>query len=479
MPENFHMGNSPVRFTTTEVTHFVLLALASALVLFADASIKELHGTAVFYASLVREIVDSGNPMLIYTDDRAYFIKPPLVLWTSAAVSKVFGLTNFSVTLTSRLAGVGVILLTYILVRRWWSHPVAWLSALAVLTNSTFVQFTATMRMDSLMMLGFLLTLNGWFYRRASWGPAALFGGVTIAVLSKGPLGFAAVPLIVLHAWLLGAQQPLERRQWRWAILLLPIVVWYGTLVALHGLRPFTEFGIDTLRVSAAPHLNVWQSIVDEYLIKPARRYWPWLPFMVWGGIITVRHVFDRSSRREARMNSLWLLIWLAVVFIGSALKPDHDIRYLYPAIPVLGLMAAVAIASLTRDRLHYSVPFIILIAIVGILLLQRDERLHTDNRNTIAAIRAELAAPPQTLAIGGFPVRLEQPRRQNTHRDWVHFYTGSAPEVLSWDQVRRNPPSFAAGVFMTNSRGHVERLAEFGLHAKYVTTEMIFAVPK
>ena len=236
-----------------------------------------MHGTAVFYASLVREIVDSGDPMLIYTDERAYFIKPPLVLWMSATFAEIYGLSNFTVTLTSRLAGVGVVFLTYILIRRWWSHPVAWLSALAVLTNSTFVQFTATMRMDSLMMLGFLLSLNGWFYRGASWSPIALFGGVTIAVLSKGPLGFAGIALILLHAFLLRTPV-LVRRDWWWALLLLPIVMWFGTLFVLHGVRPFSEFGVDTLRISTAPHLNAWQSIFDEYLAKPARRYWHGFP---------------------------------------------------------------------------------------------------------------------------------------------------------------------------------------------------------
>jgi len=82
-------------------------------------------------------------------------------------------------------------------------------------------------------------------------------------------------------------------------------------------------------------------------------------------------------------------------------------------------------------------------------------------------------------LAIGGYPERLDQPRRQNTHRDWVHFYIGTAPEVMSWDQVRRESPSLDDGVFLTNSRGHSERLTEFGLEEKHVTTEMIFAVPK
>ena len=321
------MSESSTRYTRVQISHLVLLVIASVLILFAEASIKELHGTAVFYASLVREIIDSGNPMLIYTDERAYFIKPPLVLWMSAAFAKIYGLSNFTVTLTSRLAGVGVVFLTYVLIRRWWSHPIAWLSALAVLTNSTFVQFTATMRMDSLMMFGFLLSLNGWFYRTAWWSPIALFSGITIAVLSKGPLGFAAIPLILLHAFLLRTPV-LAKRDWWWALLLLPILMWFGTLFVFHGFRPFSEFGVDTLRVSTMPHLNAWQSIFDEYLVKPARRYWPWIPFMLVGIFIACRGIFDRTLDHDSRINYFWLLIWFAVVFISSALKPDHDIRY-------------------------------------------------------------------------------------------------------------------------------------------------------
>ncbi|HCU89414.1 MAG TPA: hypothetical protein DGR97_05710, partial [Gammaproteobacteria bacterium] len=174
-----------------------------------------------------------------------------------------------------------------------------------------------------------------------------------------------------------------------------------------------------------------------------------------------------------------WLLVWLLVVFAGSALKPDHDIRYLYPALPVLGFFSALAITTLTQNRLPTFVPGIILFIVVIILIIRYEKPGQVDTRETIEAIRADLMPGAPILAIGGYPVRLDKPRRQNTHRDWVHFYIGSAPMVMSWDQVRKNRPDFSNGVFLTNSRGHVERLAELQLDAKHVTTEMIFARPK
>lgn len=460
-----------------EKLQLTLLAALGVVVLFADASIKELHGTAVFYASLVREIIDARDPMLIYTDEHAYLLKPPLLVWLSALSCKLFGLTNFGVTFVSRLAGVGVVLLTYALLRRWWSHPIAWVAAFAVLTNSTFVQFTATLRMDSLLQFGLLLSLTGWAYREASWGAAAMFGGITIAVLSKGPLGLASIPLILCHAMLLRTR-PVPRGGWRWMVLLLPVVLWYGALAGLHGDRPFTELGADTLRATAAPQLDAWGSIYQEYVVKPLRRYWPWLPFIVIGGLIAARRVFLTGIERPMRMTYLWVLLWLATVVVTAVLKPDRDIRYLYPALPVLGLFAGIAVTMLTRERLPTWVPAGLLVIITVAVLLPGSWR-GSDTRGTIEQIRTQIAPNAPTLAVGGYPVPPEQPRRQNTHRDWVHFYTGSVPRVLSWDQVRKMSPDLSAGVFLTRSRGHQDRLAEFGLEAQYLTREMIFAVPQ
>ena len=462
-----------------ERLHVAILAVLSVMVLFTDASIKELHGTAVFYASLIREIIDTGDPLLIYTDDRAYLLKPPLVVWLSTLSCKVFGLNNFGVTFVSRFAGVGVVLLSYVLIRRWWSHPVAWLAAFAILTNSTFVQFTATLRMDSLLMFGLLMSVVGWAYRDANWGAAALFGGITIAVLSKGPLGFAAAPLILAHALLLRSS-PLPTKGWRWSLLLLPIVAWYATLVGFHGAKPFVELSADTLRGTATPQLDVWQSIYQEYLVKPARRYWPWLPLMLFGAMIAVRRSFDNRLMHDMRIHYLWVLLWILVVLATAALKPDHDIRYLYPALPVLGLFTGLAIAKITGDRLPTWGPVTMLVVVsVGILLHEYNPQPGHDTRTTIAAIRAASEGSNEMLAIGGYPVPPGQPRRQNTHRDWVHFYTGSVPRVLSWSEVQDSRPDMSNGVFLTESRGHQDRLAAFDLDAKFITNEMIFAVPK
>ena len=450
------------------------------MILFADAVVKELHGTAVFYASLIREIVTSGDPMSIYADEHAYLLKPPLVVWLSALSSHGFGLNNFGVTFISRLAGVGVVLLTYALLRRWWSHPVAWFAAFVVLSNSTFVQFTATLRMDSMLLLGILLSLVGWVYLDKRWAGAALFGGLTVAVLSKGPLGFAPLVLIGTHMMLRGGQSQSRSFSWWWALLLLPIALWYGWLILAHGVAPILELGADAVRPSAAPHISARDSIMLEYIVKPARRYWPWLPLILMGAVLAVRRALDQRESITSRIHHRWILVWFIGVIAIAVLKPDRDIRYLYPALPAFGLFAGIAFARLSRDRLPRWVPLTLLIIIsLGLLFPFSEVLKHKDTRSEIHAIRETLASQQTALAIGGYPVPPDSPRRQNTHRDWIHFYTGVVPRVLSWDQAEASYTPDENGVFMTRSRGHEQYLKKFNLAPKYVTTEMIYAVPK
>jgi hypothetical protein len=182
----------------------------------------------------------------------------------------------------------------------------------------------------------------------------------------------------------------------------------------------------------------------------------------------------------DMRRHYLWAIAWILAVLGTAMAKPDHDIRYLYLGLPVLGLFAGIAVAALSRERLAPWVPAAVLVVmLVAAVVHHYSGGALRDTRAEIRAIRSAVAAVPQTLAIGGFPVPPLQARRQNTHRDWIYFYTATVPRVLSWGQARRAGTDFSRGVFLTNSRGHEKRLDEFNLVAKYVTTEMIFAVPR
>lgn len=452
--------------------------------MFVGATTKELHGTSVFYGSLIRELVESGDPLYIFRGADAYLLKPPLLMWLGVAGSKVFGLTQFGVTFAPRLAGVLVVVLTYAVLRRLFGLTAAWFAALTLITNSTFIQFSATLRMDSLLLLGILLSMAGWLYRERAWWGAAFYGGIAIGVLSKGPLGLTPLVLIPLHALLAG--EPLQARRFlRWsAVLLLPIVLWYGFLVAEHGVRPFTELASDALKPSGIQGISTWDAIASEYLYKPARRYWPWLPFIVAGFFILAQRVFSARLSRDERANAAWILIWFITTVIVAAVKPDRDIRYLYPALPAMTAFSGVALAALFKQRLPDWLLNTVLAAIVaGAVLNALGIWNRNDTRGTIATMQAEAASRPEPrsplIAIGGYPLDPGRLRRQNTHRDWIHFYLGEVPIVYDWRALQLGRVDLSNGVYLTNSRGYQARLAEFSLRSRYTSDEMIFALPK
>ena len=100
------------------------------------------------------------------------------------------------------------------------------------------------------------------------------------------------------------------------------------------------------------------------------------------------------------------------------------------------------------------------------------------DTRPVIAAMIDELKIHDSPLrALGGYPIPPSQARRQNTHRDWIHFYLGREPQVLSWKQISPSEIKSGDAFFLTNNRTHEQRLAEYRLTAKYKTIEMVYAI--
>ncbi len=465
---------------------WLILMTLSGLVMFANAAIDELHATAVFYAALAREIVEHGDPLYIFTGAEAYLLKPPLLIWCCALAMKVFGYTHFAATVAPRAFGFICVALTYSLVRRVANPRVAVIAAFIVLTNSTFVQFGTSLRMEPAMLAGILLAVRGYLDRDRPLGSIAMFGGLSIALLSKGPISLMAVPIMLLHWWLV----PDSRRRGLWwpgVVMLSPILAWYGFLIFEHGLAPVFSLTEDFARPSSNPDLNFWQSAWLEYGVRPAMRYWPWLPFMLLGLLLPLWRSFVKptTGRREASpQTENWLIAWTVLIVLGSVTKPDHDIRYLYPAIPALAALAAVVIErALTR------LPGAIVAGIAALLVFAICWYVSTtdfgrDRRDALAQMRLHVAAHAQDylhpVIIEGYLIPPNSSRWQNTHRDWVYYYLGVEPILAPPPRTPAHNAAIAAAPYVLASRsaGHAARLAELGFRPLIATNEFVLAVP-
>ncbi|MGH8595708.1 MAG: ArnT family glycosyltransferase, partial [Gammaproteobacteria bacterium] len=339
---------SPTRDNRTAL---MLLSALAVVVSFGDIGIQELHGTAAFYAALSREMLDAGDFLAPFHGPHAYLLKPPLALWLSALSSAILGINDFAMTLPSRLGGLGCIGITYLLGRRLYGAIGGWFAALIFLTNGIYIQFTTNYRMDSLMTFGALLTLWGYLNLRADRGAAALFSGIAIAALTKGPMIFAIILIFVPHALVANPNRQIARslRYW-WVLLLLP-GAWYGYLWLAHGNELTAQLNYDFWRGDTAVGLSAWDSAIHEYVTKPWRRLLPWLPFMLIGIVVAIR---DCATRRVplARRADIALILGLFVLnLVIAAIKPDPDVRYLYPSLPLLSILTGRVMARLTAER--------------------------------------------------------------------------------------------------------------------------------
>ena len=461
-----------------------LLAL-SAAVLLAGAAARELHGTPTFYASLIREMVDARDPLVIFRGPEAYLLKPPLLLWLGALASEVLGLSTLAVTLFPRLAAIACVVLTALLVRQLAGPRAGLVAGFILLTNSTFIQFSTTLRMDSTLLCGVLLVMTGWFALPAARGSAAIFAGISLGLLAKGPLVFMALPLCA--AWALVAPAGsmfgrCTRLRWRWAGLLIPALAWYAYVFLAHGMQQFTDLGQDLYRPDTNPSSSAWATFVYEYLQRPALRYWPWLPFMLAGAMLAVTGGSLAPARRAALR---WFGVWVLVVLAMCALKPDRDIRYLYVALPALAGLAAVPIdAWLGARRTAWLAPFAAVLA-VAVALAGVFGLGILDARPVVQAMRDGLAAARPALAgqgpvvIGDYPLQPGKPRRQLSQRDWIHFYLGVVPRIVPWSAVESGVLAGEPLVFTIRAGDYAARLTAAGFVPREVSKEMVMAVPQ
>ena len=460
----------------------LLLLTLAGIVLLAGAAGRELHGTPTFYASLIRELVDSGDLLHIFRGPDAYLLKPPLLLWGGAVASWVLGLGNFSVTLLPRLAAVACVALTWLIVRRLANPRAGFFAGLVLLTNGTFIQFSTTLRMDSALLCGLLMVLAGWLSRPAAWAAPLFFGGMTVGLLAKGPLVLFALPLCGL--WSLLEKQPRALAlDWRWSALLLPALAWFGFVFWEHGAQQLRDLSADLYRPDPNSSLSFWAGYYAEYIRRPALRFWPWLPFMLLGlalaGVGSRR--IDPAGLRALR----WFAAWTLLVFAMCALKPDRDIRYLYIALPALAGLAAVPIAGWLGERgfrLAVLATGVLAVAVAVAAVLGVGTR---DTRPQVDAMRAALAAAGPSLGgrapvvIGDYPLRPGMPRRQLSQRDWIHFYLGVVPRIVPWSRVKSGELAGEPLVFTIRAGDYSGELAAAGFVPRQVSKEMVMAVPK
>lgn len=173
-----------------KTTIAVLFALICA-VYFIAVGVDTMDVDASQYATISREMKESGSYLQVYEQGKEYLDKPPFLFWVSAVSMKLFGENNFGFKFPSILFAIFAVFATFRFAKLFYDKTVALLSAGVLATCQAVFLVTNDIRTDTILMSWVIIAM----WQLAEWyqskkiihfilGAAAIGGGM----ITKGPI---------------------------------------------------------------------------------------------------------------------------------------------------------------------------------------------------------------------------------------------------------------------------------------------------
>jgi len=344
--------------------HLLLLFLLSGLLFFiglGDMGLTDRDEGR--NAGAGREMFASGDLVTPTFNGELRVAKPVFLYWLMTASYHLFGVNEFAARFPSALFGIALIVMHYLFLARLRGPTVGLYGALMLLLNIEILALGRMAITDSVLIFFTTLSLYGFWLglhepgsgRHWMWG---FYGGMALATLTKGPIGFA-VPLITALLYLMAT------RRWRlfWerglplaGTLLFFILAgpWYAAMFLIHGDAYSTEAKVHTVGRFLAPmegHGVGWWFYFPVLLLG----FYPWssfLPAGLYHAYISWRAFRTQQSRphapseletAETAHDELdWFMgFWIVGVFIFFSLSSTRLPHYIGPLFPACAILAA------------------------------------------------------------------------------------------------------------------------------------------
>jgi len=321
------------------------------------------------YAQVAREMAESGQWILPHLNYETYADKPPLFFWLVALSAKLLGgFSTIAAVLPSALAGIGTVLITYMLAKNMFkSRLTGFLGGVILATSVEFLGLSSTGRMD--IPLTFFTTLalfHFWRWhvegRRAYLFPFYL--GMAFAVLVKGPVGLLPLPITLIY--LAASKQVAKIGKMHLGLGLLGTAAIIGC-----WLVPAAVVGGEAY----------WQELLGKQIFGRVYKSWshgapfyyymisfPW-GFLPWFALLPaaiIRYARERTERTGSGIK--FLVTWFLTIFIFFTLISGKRDVYLLPLFPACALFMAKYISDIVvsgeRKPVELKVCFALLFAV-------------------------------------------------------------------------------------------------------------------
>ena len=369
--------------------------------------------TEARYADIARRMAESGDWVtLTLVDTRAFWGKPALSFWATAAGIKLFGVNAWAARMPHFLMGLGVAAVVWAHAREQ-SRRLAW-QAVALLAGSLlFLLSAGAVMTDMALVLGTTLVMTGFWWcvtGRGGLAPrVALFVGLAIGLLAKGPLTLVlcGVPIIGWVMWQRQWSVAWQRVPWIRGLLAVAVMVlpWY--LLAESRSHGFLEYFIVGEHIYRFLVRGWSGDLYSNAHGRPLGTVWlfalaaalPWalvLPLARLAGALRHGSLLARPQTRYLLLWALWPCVFFTVA--GNILW-----TYVLPAMPALALLGAGWTAAAGRplwmDRLLAAVLLLLALAVPAVLVAA-DRNMLFEKHTLLPLVREfdRLAQPGDTL---------------------------------------------------------------------------------
>ena len=302
------------------------------------------------YAQVAKEMVGTGDWILMHVNGNTYVDKPPLFFWLIALSSFLWqGFTSFSARFPSGLFGTLTVLLTFFLGKKLYGSRTGFLSGLILATSFEFAYLSTRANIDA--TLTFFTTTSIFFFlhwypyskvegdEEKSKNSLSIFGfyiGMAFATLAKGPVGFI-LPLMVSLVYLLVQKDWEAMKRMRlltgMALCFVIVLSWYLPAVLKGG----QNFLNETLL-----HHTIDRFAKGSSHIRPVYYYLSNFPvdFLPWFLFLPGAIVYGFSEKKEGISRAfLFLIVWFIAIFLFFSFSRGKRAIYLLPLYPAASLM--------------------------------------------------------------------------------------------------------------------------------------------
>jgi len=343
------------------LTASILLIIASTVLFFRLGHSPLESWDEAIYAESAKEMLRGGDWITLHWNGQPFFQKPPLLIWSTALLFKLFGISETAARAASALSGVGCVLLTFLLARMFAGPLESAVAGLILLFSRQFAYSARFGTMDVMLTLFMLLALYAYLQTEKDnrwWLVVGAASG--LSVLTKGAAAFPLV--LVLGAMVLWRKRQHSKSRSFWLGVALCVVIggtWHVLMVYLHG-QPFLQeyLGYQTIEriarsVDQQPEDRLYYA---RYLITGLLPFSLFLPGAIW-------------VRLKDRRIPIILPIFGALVFFLYFFTATQHSWYIVPVFPVMAL--------LLTPTSKKALPLYLVGLIVAASLMERGAEFH------------------------------------------------------------------------------------------------------